>query len=118
MPARLRVQRRQRSGQYVVRFEGAVDGSSACHALELLAHAPDDARELVLDLSALTQVEAFGPEVLSRGLRQLTRQRQVRIQVPGHLVSALTFLTEDLFGTTPSDPPQRGSKGKPLREDP
>ena len=39
MPPRLRIRRRQRDGQHFVRFEGEVDGSTACHALDVLAQA-------------------------------------------------------------------------------
>ncbi|HEV8676643.1 MAG TPA: STAS domain-containing protein [Methylomirabilota bacterium] len=96
MPPRLRIRRRQRDGQHLLRFEGEVDGSTACHALDVLARTPPDGRELVLDLSALTGVEAFGLEILSRGLRQLARQRRVRIIGAPHVVSVLHSLAASL----------------------
>lgn len=96
MPPRLRIRRRRRDGQQVLKFEGAVDGSTACHALDILARTPPDAREIVLDFSALTAVEAFGLEVLSRGLRQLARKRRVRILASPHLLPGLTSLVARL----------------------
>jgi anti-anti-sigma regulatory factor len=96
MPPRLRIRRRQRDGQHVVRFEGEVDGSTACHALDVLARTPPDGRELVLDLSLLTGVEAFGMEVLSRGLRRLARERRVRILGAPHLLPFLNTLAASL----------------------
>jgi anti-anti-sigma regulatory factor len=98
MPPRLRIRRRQREGQHVLRFEGTVDGSTACHALDVVARTPPDGRELVLDLSALSVVEAFGLEVLSRGLRALARHRQVRILGAPHLLSVLHSLASTLRG--------------------
>jgi anti-anti-sigma regulatory factor len=92
MPPRLRIRRRQRGGQHVLKFEGTMDGSTACHALDVLARTPPDGRELVLDLSALTSIEAFGLEVLGRGLRRLARQRRVRIQSAPHLLPVLDLL--------------------------
>jgi anti-anti-sigma regulatory factor len=96
MPPRLRIRKRQREGQHVIRFEGEVDGSTACHALDVIARTPPDGRDLVLDLSALTGVEAFGVEVLSRGLRRLARQRRVRILGAPHLLPVLNSLAESL----------------------
>jgi anti-anti-sigma regulatory factor len=92
MPPRLRIRRRLRDGQHVLKFEGAMDGSTACHALDVLARTPPDGREMVLDLSALTAVEAFGLEVLGRGLRRLARQRCVRIRSTPQLLPVLDIL--------------------------
>jgi len=97
MPSRLRVRTRHSGGQDVVVLEGEVDGSTACRALEVLARAKPDAGELVLDLSALTAVEPFGLDVLSRGLRRLARARRVRIQVSPPLLPVLTSLAESLL---------------------
>jgi anti-anti-sigma regulatory factor len=97
MPPRLRIRRRQRDGQHLVRLEGEVDGSTACHALDVMARTPPDGRELVIDLSALTGVETFGLEVLSRGLRQLARARRVRILGAPHMVSVLHSLAASLI---------------------
>lgn len=96
MPPRLRIRRRQREGQHVVRFEGTVDGSTACHALDVLARTPPDGRDLVLDLSALSTIETFGFEVLSRGLRALARQRRVRLLGAPHLLADLSSLAASL----------------------
>lgn len=96
MPPRLRIRRRQRDGQHLLRFEGEVDGSTACHALDVLARTPPDGRELVLDLSALSGVEAFGLEILSRGLRQIARERRVRIIGAPHIVPVLHSLAASL----------------------
>ncbi len=78
-------------------FEGEIDGSTACQALERLAGAPAQARELVLDLSGVTTVDPFGLEVLSRGLRHLGRGRRIRIQASPDLLPALAALTEGLL---------------------
>jgi len=96
MPPRLRIRRRQREGQHVIRLEGIVDGSTACHALDVLARTPPDGRELVLDLSALSAIEPFGLEVLARGLRALGRQRRVRILGAPHLLPVLSALAASL----------------------
>lgn len=80
-------------------LEGAVDGSTACHVLDVLARTPSQARELVLDLSGLTVVEAFGLEVLSRGLRQLARERRVRILASPSLMPVLTSLADALVSS-------------------
>jgi anti-anti-sigma regulatory factor len=92
MAPRLRIRRRLRDGQHVLKFEGAMDGSTACHALDVMARTPPDGREMVLDLSALTAVEAFGLEVLGRGLRRLARHRRVRIQSSPALLQVLDVL--------------------------
>ena len=60
-------------------FEGEIDGSTACHALDVLGRTPPDGRELVLDFSGLSGAEPFGLEVLSRGLHQMAQNRRVRI---------------------------------------
>lgn len=96
MPPRLRVRRRERDRQHVLKFEGQVDGSTACHALDVLARTPPDGREIVLDLSSLTVVETFGLEVLSRGLRELARERRVRILGAPHLVPMMNQLAASL----------------------
>ncbi|MGH7321969.1 MAG: STAS domain-containing protein [Candidatus Rokuibacteriota bacterium] len=97
MPPRLRVRTCVRDGCYVLRFDGEVDGSSACRVLDILAHTPRETREIVLDLSALTGVDAFGLEVLSRGLRQITRERRVRIQASPKLLPVLSSLAGSLL---------------------
>jgi anti-anti-sigma regulatory factor len=74
-----------------------MDGSAACRALEALAHVPPETPEIVLDLSALTGVEAFGLEVLGRGLRQLLRRRRVSIQGSPRLMPVLTSLAGTLL---------------------
>jgi hypothetical protein len=89
MPPRLRVRRRRREDRHVLTFEGAIDGSTACHALDVLGRTPPDGRDLVLDFTALTGVEPFGLDVLSRGLRQIARQRRVRILGASDLAPAL-----------------------------
>lgn len=98
MPPRLRVRRRQREDRHILTFEGAIDGSTACHALDVLGRTPLDGRELVLDFTALTGVETFGLEVLSRGLRQIARQRRVRILGASDLGPVLSWLTGGLRG--------------------
>lgn len=98
MPARLRIRRHQRDGRCVIALAGAVDGSTACHALDVLARTPARAEGLVLDLSAVTRVEGFGLDVLGRGLRRLTRDRRlVSIEVSGPLLPALAPLIEELL---------------------
>jgi len=74
-----------------------MDGSTACRALEALAHLPEDTPEVVLDLSALTAVEAFGLEVLGRGLRHVLRRRRVSIQGSPGLLPVLTSLAGTLL---------------------
>jgi anti-anti-sigma regulatory factor len=96
MPPRLRVRRRFRQGEHVLKFEGEVDGSTACHALDVLARTPPDGSEIVLDLSALTVVESFGLEVLCRGLRRLSRERRLRIQSSPQLIPVLGMLADSL----------------------
>jgi anti-anti-sigma factor len=96
MPPRLRVRRRQRDDRHVLKFEGEIDGSTACHALDVLGRTPPDGREVVLDLSALTDVESFGLEVLARGLRQVARERRVRILAAPHLLPVLSWLASSL----------------------
>jgi hypothetical protein len=93
------VRRRQREDGHVFTFEGAIDGSTACHALDVLGRTPFDGRDLVLDLSALTGVETFGLEVLSRGLRQIARQRRVRILGASDLGPALGRLGATVSGS-------------------
>jgi len=97
MPPRLRVRRRQRDDRHVLKFEGEIDGSTACHALDVLGRTPPDGRELVLDFSALTGAEAFGLEVLSRGLRQVARRRRVRILGVPRFLPVLTWLASSLY---------------------
>jgi anti-anti-sigma regulatory factor len=92
MPLRLRVRRRQREDRHILTFEGAIDGSTACHALDVLGRTPPDGRDVVLDFTALTGVETFGLEVLSRGLRQIARQRRLRILGASDLGPALGWL--------------------------
>src|SRR5206468_549644 len=77
MLPRLRIRRRVVDGRHVFRLEGDLDGSTACHALDVVARAPRDGRELEIDLSAVRLTEGFGLEVLSRGLSRLARQRSV-----------------------------------------
>src|SRR5919204_2547386 len=96
MPPRLRVRRRSRQGEHILKFEGEVDGSTACHALDVLARTPPDGSEIVLDLSALTVVESFGLEVLCRGLRHFGRERRLRIMSSPKLVPVLSMLAESL----------------------
>jgi hypothetical protein len=86
------VRRRQREDRHIFTFEGAIDGSTACHALDVLGRTPPDGRDLVLDLSGLTGAETFGLEVLSRGLRQIVHQRRVRILGASDLGPALGWL--------------------------
>ncbi len=96
MPPRLRVRRRQREDRYVLKFEGEIDGSTACHALDVLGRTPPDGREVVLDFSALTGVEAFGLEVLARGLRRVARERRVRILEAPRLLPVPDWLASSL----------------------
>jgi anti-anti-sigma regulatory factor len=96
MPPRLRVRRREREGRHVFAFEGEIDGSTACHALDVLGRTPLDGRELVLDFSGLTGVQGFGLEVLSRGLRQVARERRVRILDAPSYLPPLTWLASTL----------------------
>lgn len=98
MPSRLRVRRRQRESRHVLTFEGEIDGSTACHAIDVLRRTPPDGRELVLDFSGLTGVEAFGLDVLARGLRQVGRERRVRILGAPDLLPVLTWLASSLRG--------------------
>jgi anti-anti-sigma regulatory factor len=93
------VRRRQREDRHILTFEGAIDGSTACHALDVLGRTPPDGRDLVLDFTALTGVEAFGLEVLVRGLRQIARQRRVRIVGASDLAPALGWLAGDPQGS-------------------
>ena len=79
MLPRLRIRRRVVAGRHVFKLEGDLDGSTACHALDVVARAPRDGRELEIDLSAVRLTEGFGLEVLSRGLSRLARQRSVYI---------------------------------------
>jgi anti-anti-sigma factor len=97
MAPRLRVRRRQRDDRHILKFEGEIDGSTACHALDVLGRTPPDGRELVLDLSALTGVESFGLEVLARGLRQVARERRVRILAVAPLLPVLNRLASSLY---------------------
>jgi anti-anti-sigma regulatory factor len=99
MPPRLRVRRRQREERHVLTFEGQIDGSTACHAIDVLGRTPPDGRELVLDFSGLTDVEAFGLEVLARGLRQVARERRVRILGAPDLLPVLNWLASSLRGS-------------------
>jgi anti-anti-sigma regulatory factor len=99
MPPRLRVRRRQREDRHILTFEGAIDGSTACHALDVLGRTPPDGRDLILDFTALTGVETFGIEVLSRGLRQIARQRRVRVLGASDLAPALGWLAEGSHGS-------------------
>jgi anti-anti-sigma regulatory factor len=92
MPPRLRVRRREREGRHVFAFEGEIDGSTACHALDVVGRTPPDGRELVLDFSGLTGVQGFGLDVLSRGLRQMARERRVRILGAPHFLPLLNWL--------------------------
>jgi anti-anti-sigma factor len=95
---RLRVRARRRNGVQVVKFQGEMDGSSACHALDFLARTPSETRELVLDLSGLTAVEPFGLAVLSRGLREVARARRVRIlTTSARFLPILGFLADSLL---------------------
>ncbi len=98
MPPRLRVRRRQREDRHILTFEGEIDGSTACHALDVVGRTPPDGRELVLDFTALTAVEGFGLEVLSRGLRRVVCQRRVRILGGPRLGPALGWLAGTLRG--------------------
>lgn len=97
MPPRFRVRTCRQDGRYVLRLDGEVNGSTACRALDALAHVPPEAPEVVLDLSALTAVEAFGLEVLGRGLRGLAGRRRVSIQVSPRLLPVLTSLAGSLI---------------------
>jgi anti-anti-sigma regulatory factor len=99
MPPRLRVRRRQREDRHILTFEGAIDGSTACHALDVLGRTPPDGRDLVLDFTALTGVETFGLEVLSRGLRQIARQRRVRVLGAADLAPGLGWLAGGSHGS-------------------
>ncbi len=96
MPPRLRVRRREREGRHVFAFEGEIDGSTACHALDVLGRTPPDGCELVLDFSGLTGVQGFGLDVLSRGLRQIARERRVRILGAPPFLPPLTGLASTL----------------------
>ena len=96
--ARLSVQKRVRQGQHVLTFQGEINGSTACQALERLAGAPSQARELVLDLSGVTIVDPFGLEVLSRGLPRIGRGRRIRIQASPEQLALLASLTGGLVG--------------------
>jgi anti-anti-sigma regulatory factor len=94
--ARLWVRKRVRQGQQVLAFEGEINGSTACHALERLAGTPPQAREIVLDLSGVTIVDPFGLDVLSRGLSRLGRGRRIRIQASPEQLPLLASLTGGL----------------------
>lgn len=79
MRPHLRIRRQIVDARHVFRMEGELDGSTACHALDVVARVPRDGRELEIDLSAVRLVEGLGLEILSRGLAQLARQRSVSI---------------------------------------
>lgn len=96
MPPRLRVRRREREDRHVFTFEGEIDGSTACHALDVVGRTPPDGRELVLDFSGLTGVQGFGLDVLSRGLRQMARERRVRLLGAPPFLPLLTGLGSTL----------------------
>jgi anti-anti-sigma factor len=98
MATRLRVRARRRNGSQIVTFQGEMDGSTACHALDFLARTPTGSRELVLDLSGLTAVEPFGLAVLSRGLREVARARRVRLLTTStRFLPILAFLADSLL---------------------
>jgi anti-anti-sigma regulatory factor len=86
------------SARYVVSLEGQIDGSTACRALSALAHAPTSTREIVLDLSGLTAVEAFGLEVLARGLRTAARERRLSIRARPDCLHVAASLAQSLRG--------------------
>ena len=98
MHPRLRIRTCRRDGRYVLKLDGEVDGSTACRALDALSHVPPETLEVVLDLSALTVVEAFGLEVLGRGLRRLLGRRRVCFQGSPRLLPVLTALASSLTG--------------------
>ena len=56
-------------GQYVLRLEGELDGSSAAEALILLETLRD--ATVTLDFTRVDRVELFGARVLGGGLRDL-----------------------------------------------
>lgn len=97
MRARLRLRTQRRDGQYVLKLEGEVDGSTACRALNVLAATAPRVGELVLDLSGLTAIEPFGLDVLSRGLRTLGRARRVRFEASERLLPVLSSLADTLL---------------------
>ncbi len=65
--------------RYVLRLRGELDGSTACLVLQAMERAPGRAREVVVDLAEVTELEPFGVDVLSRGARAYGRGRPVRI---------------------------------------
>jgi anti-anti-sigma regulatory factor len=87
---------RRRHGQQVLAVEGAIDGSTACQVLEVLAHMPGGMRELVLDLSAVTDVHDFGLDVLAHGLRSVTRARRVKVESPSRLLESVGSMFDSL----------------------
>jgi anti-anti-sigma regulatory factor len=96
---RLRIRRRSHDGRHVLKFEGEVDGSTACHALDVVARTPQDGWELEIDLSGVRLVERFGVEVLARGLSHLARVRRVRIVSPSELGPAVAMLVQSVQGS-------------------
>jgi anti-anti-sigma factor len=94
-PAEIAVERR--SGAIVAHLGGEVDMTNAGHVREeLLASVPNDARALVIELSACRYLDSAGIEVLFDMARRLRRRRQeLRLTLPpGSPLKRLLDLTE------------------------
>lgn len=94
-PTEIAVERR--SGAIVAHLGGEVDMTNAGSVREeLLASVPNDARALVIDLSACRYLDSAGIEVLFDMARRLRRRRQeLRLTLPpGSPLKRLLDLTE------------------------
>jgi hypothetical protein len=63
----------------VSRLQGELNGSTACRVLDVVARAPAQVREIVVDLGGASAVEDFGLDVLARGIPSCSRGRPVRV---------------------------------------
>jgi len=86
--------------------ERSVDGSTACQAVERCTRILPLARDLVLDFRAVRRVEAFGLEVLARGLREV-RAGRIRFRASPGLLRRLqsTEAERERSGPDPTAPP-------------
>lgn len=65
--------------RYVSRLQGELNGTTACRILDVVARAPAQVQEIVVDLGGVSTVEDFGLDVLARGIPSCARGRPVRV---------------------------------------
>jgi anti-anti-sigma regulatory factor len=103
--------------RFVSRLQGELNGSTACRILEVVAQAPAQIQQIVVDLGAASAVESFGLDVLVRGIPSCARGR--RVQVLGMPVSgeasAVPGGDNAVPRPAPTDPGARGG-ARPRRK--